>query len=69
MKSFIQIAAVFMSPIILIGWVYGMAKLGQYLWGWKIEGAIATAIVVTAIQLCMVFALAPAVFEEDNNGG
>jgi hypothetical protein len=69
MKSFIQIAAVFMSPLVLIGWIYGLAKTGVYLWGWKIEGAIAASIIVTAVQLCMVFALAPAVFEEDNNGG
>ncbi len=67
MKSFIQIAAVFLSPLALFGWVYGLARLGVYLWGWELHHALLIAFVVTALQIALVCALAPAVFEEDNN--
>lgn len=55
MKSFIQAAAVFLSPLMLGGWVYGLARLGMYLWGWNPEFAAFCAIGLTFVQFSWLY--------------
>jgi len=64
MSDVLKMVALFLSPLMLFGWVYGLAQAAVYLWDWSIGLAISMAIVVTAIQFCALFAATPAVFEK-----
>jgi hypothetical protein len=68
MKEFLQMVALFLLPLLLIGWVYGLAQLAVYLWEWRLSIAFAVAIIVTLLQGIAVFVATPAVFIDDAPG-
>jgi len=68
MREVLQMVALFMSPLVLIGWVYGLAQAAVYLWDLRIGLAVAIALLVTVTQFCALFAATPAVFEDDALG-
>jgi len=68
MKEFLQIMALFLSPLVLLGWVYGMAELIVYSWEWSFNRSLILAIFVTILQGIAVFVATPAVFVDDAPG-
>lgn len=56
MKFAMQVAAAFMAPLIMICWVYALARMAMHLWELPHTIAFFAAVVVTIMQILFVFA-------------
>lgn len=56
MKFAMKVAAAFMAPLIMICWVYALARMAMHLWELTHTLAFFAAAVVTIMQILFVFA-------------
>jgi len=50
MKSVIQSICWFLSPLVLLGWIYALTKAAMYLFGLPADPAVFSALMMTGTQ-------------------